>query len=116
MIRLATRCKGSTRSGTAQTPSTTPLYRTVRIVDEDPDGVGSAGRRSTAFRYDPAHQLIATTDPLGRVTSLAYDQLGRAVREIAPDPDGPFGPSGAPVMTYTYDAMNNKTVDDRCVG
>ncbi len=48
------------------------------------------------------------TDPLSRVTSYEYDNLGRQKKVIQPDPDG-AGSLTAPYSTYVWDAAGNLT-------
>lgn len=79
--------------------------RSLRTLP-DPDGAGSATAPETTYRYDAAGQLLSVTDPLGRVTSYTYDNMGRQKTVTLPDPDGiaPAGPLAAPVTTYVYNA------------
>ncbi|MGV9309878.1 RHS repeat-associated core domain-containing protein [Nonomuraea sp. NPDC003727] len=49
---------------------------------------GTAITPTTTNAYDPAGQLIRTTDPRGYVTTFEYDQLGRQVRITDPAPEG----------------------------
>ncbi len=83
------------------------LYRLTRLLETDPDGTGPLGQPVTEYSYDIASQLIATTDPLSRISTNDYDNLGRVVRMTQPDPDG-VGPLAAPEMSYVYDLMNNQ--------
>ena len=52
--------------------------------------------------YNEANQVISQTDELGRTTTYEYDDRGRVVREVYPDPDGD-GPQESPEMLYEYD-------------
>ncbi len=68
------------------------------------------------YLYDAAGQLWQTTDPLGRVTTYQYDDLGRLVQQINPNPadgSGPADPSGGSdggsYVVYTYDKVGNRT-------
>ncbi|WP_162794652.1 RHS repeat-associated core domain-containing protein [Nonomuraea lactucae] len=49
---------------------------------------GSAITPAITHAYDPAGQLIRTTDPRGNTSSFDYDQLGRRVRITDPAPEG----------------------------
>ncbi|MEU7900279.1 RHS repeat-associated core domain-containing protein [Nonomuraea sp. NPDC049152] len=49
---------------------------------------GTAVTPTTTNSYDPAGQLIGTTDPRGYATTFEYDQLGRQVRVTDPAPQG----------------------------
>ncbi|WP_336210134.1 polymorphic toxin-type HINT domain-containing protein [Nonomuraea sp. LPB2021202275-12-8] len=49
---------------------------------------GTAVTPTTSHAYDPAGQLISTTDPRGFTTTFEYDKLGRQVRVTDPAPDG----------------------------
>ncbi len=82
--------------------------RMVRLISPDPDGPeGIDPNPVTSFVYDAADQLLDTIDPLGRIMSYEYDDLGRVIRETYADPDGD-GPLAAPVMTYVFDAIGNE--------
>jgi YD repeat-containing protein len=48
------------------------------------------------------------TDPLGDVTTYAYDNLYRRVSTTQPDPDA-GGALSAPVTSFSYDAAGNMT-------
>ena len=50
--------------------------------------------------------MTSVTDPLSRVTSYAYDKLGRVSTVTPPDPDG-VGTAVPATMTYTYDSIGN---------
>ncbi len=83
------------------------LHRLIMTTEPDADGLPATDDSPiTTFEYDDADQLLGVTDPLGRVTRYEYDDLGRVVREIYPDPDK-AGPDTSPVMTYVYDLMDN---------
>ncbi|EMI42894.1 protein containing Coagulation factor 5/8 type [Rhodopirellula sp. SWK7] len=58
------------------------------------------------YEYNDFNDLIAVTDPLGRVTTYEYDNWGRITKETLPDPDG-AGPLPAPSTQTTYDASGN---------
>ncbi|MCG8586758.1 MAG: DUF3836 domain-containing protein, partial [Pirellulales bacterium] len=49
-----------------------------------------------------AGEVISHTDELGRTTTYEYDDRGRVIREVYPDPDG-AGSEKPPIMTYEYD-------------
>jgi YD repeat-containing protein len=63
--------------------------------------------------YDAAGQVVQTTDALGHVTVLKYDNTGRPIEATLPDPDfvpgGTNGPLLSPVYKTTYDAAANVT-------
>jgi RHS repeat-associated protein len=52
--------------------------------------------------YDSASRVVATIDELGRRTDIAYDNLGRKIRELGPDAG-----QGRPVTQYGYDLAGN---------
>lgn len=82
-------------------------HRLVHVIAPDPDGAdGPASEPITRFVRDAADQLLQTIDPLCRVMSYQYDDLGRSIRETYADPDGD-GPLAAPIMTYRFDAIGN---------
>ena len=60
--------------------------------------------RITTLAYDTAGNLLSTTDPAGNVTSLAYDANGLVTSTTLPDPDG-AGPLVAPVLSIAYDVL-----------
>ncbi|RIK73832.1 MAG: hypothetical protein DCC67_17355, partial [Planctomycetota bacterium] len=61
---------------------------------------------STSFAYDANGNMLAETDPLGRVTSYTYDELDRVVTMTLPDPDD-GGSLPSPRTTRTYDGYGN---------
>ncbi len=82
--------------------------RMIQTVGPDPDGpLGAETNPVTSVLYDAADQLLESTDPLGRVTSFLYDDLGRVIRETYADPDGD-GPLSAPETARRYDAIGNQ--------
>jgi RHS repeat-associated protein len=68
----------------------------------------------SSMAYSAASEIVSVTDPLGRVTSYVYDNLGRIAQVTEPDPDG-GGSQTSPVTAYHYDANGNLTsmVDPR---
>ena len=76
------------------------------MTQADPDGSGPQTSPATTYVYDAASQLASTTDPLGRVTTNEYDNLGRLTKTTEPDPDG-SGPAIAAWTVFTYDAVGN---------
>lgn len=54
----------------------------------------------TTYAYDTENNLLSITDALGRVTSFAYDSLGRVTQTTFPS---------TLTETYTYDAVGNLT-------
>jgi RHS repeat-associated protein len=57
----------------------------------------------TLYDYDDARNLTSQTDPLGRVTTYAYDAMNRRTSMTLPDPDGVGGVTSS-VWSWTYDA------------
>ena len=55
----------------------------------DPDGVGSLS--APVYAYDAVGSLTTKTDPLGNVTTTAYDNLQRRTSVTQPDPEGGGG-------------------------
>ena len=68
---------------------------------------------SRQYEYDANGNLVAETDPLGRVTTYVYDELGRLTVETLPDPDDLTAQGGAngelprPQTTTSYDGYGN---------
>src|SRR5207248_2645640 len=60
----------------------------------------------TRLDYDAIGNVLAATDPLGRTTSYAYDNLDRRTVITSPDPDG-AGPQTAPATQFAYDSVGN---------
>ncbi|MEL7265517.1 MAG: RHS repeat-associated core domain-containing protein, partial [Planctomycetota bacterium] len=60
-----------------------------------------------SFTYDSDHGgLTSITDPIGRVTQLRMDNLGRPAQILSPDPDG-AGPLLPTQTQYSYDVFGN---------
>lgn len=72
------------------------LNRPIKVIAHYVDGVSSADESDTdliiATLYDAAGNVVATTDPLGRVTVTVYDALNRPTSAIRNCTDG----AGAP--------------------
>ncbi|MFT3920971.1 MAG: RHS repeat protein [Myxococcales bacterium] len=64
----------------------------------DPDGSGSLTSPVFYYTYNGNGQLVTETDPLGHVTTYAYDSRGRQTSVTSPDPDG-SGSLTAPVTS-----------------
>ena len=47
------------------------------MTEPDPDGTGPLASPVTQYAYNAASKLTGVTDPLGKVTSHGYDNLGR---------------------------------------
>lgn len=85
------------------------LYRNTATIQADPDGpTGPLTSPITTYTYDVASQPITVTDPLGRTSTNHYDDLGRVVTVIDPDPDG-TGPLAAATTHFTFDSVGNQT-------
>ncbi|MFN9374897.1 MAG: hypothetical protein ACK6D3_23675, partial [Planctomycetaceae bacterium] len=86
--------------------TTTGLGRVVATTDP-------LGRVSTAS-YDAGSQLVAVAVPLGNRTQFVYDADGRQTQVILPDPDG-TGPLLAPTRQTRYDNLGRtiQTTDER---
>lgn len=63
-----------------------------------------------AYQYDANGNVMQITDPIGRVTNLAYDALGRSMQQTLPAPQAN---AARPVIQYTYDGRDQvSTVTD----
>ena len=89
------------------------LGRKIEEILPDPDGDGPLGRPTTYYHYDANGNLDWATDALGteaedpnHTTEYIYDEAGRLIQEILPDPDGD-GPLDAPITRYFYDLNGN---------
>ena len=54
--------------------------------------------------------VLTTVDPLGKTTTLAYDERNRLISKTLPDPDG-GGALTAPVLEYEYDAVGTVVLE-----
>ncbi len=84
-------------------------HRITRITTPDPDGPGPNNPlqpTNTDYAYNAAGWLTSITEPMSRVTSFTYDNLGRTLTKTLPDPDG-AGSQTSPVYSWTYDAASN---------
>lgn len=62
------------------------------------------------YKYDANGNLTKVTDPLGRVTDLSYDSLGRPTQQTFPAPQAS---ATRPVVQYNYDGRDQlSTVTD----
>lgn len=91
---------------------TTYTYDTIsrRLTEVSPRGNAkgaTASQYTTTFVYDPASNLLSTTDPLGHTTSSTYDADGNTA--TVTDPKGH-------VTTYSYDAANQAIKTTRADG
>ena len=59
-------------------------------------------QHTTTTVYDAVGRVKSVTDPLGRQTQYVYDNLGRKIETIAPDPG-----TGSPTTLYGYDLDSN---------
>lgn len=66
-------------------------------------GASITGSRVTSFAYDKLGRLEETTDPLGSVTRLSLDKLGR----ITASTQAANTPALAATTHYTYDSRGN---------
>ncbi len=78
---------------------------TTSMTQPDPDGAGPLTAPVTSYTYDTSGNLLTETDPLGNVTTYAYDSLDRVTSETGADPDG-AGPLTAAQTTYTYNTAD----------
>ena len=65
---------------------------------------GTSDEASTTYSYDPAGQLLATSDPNGNTWHYVYDDRGRRTSQT--DPLGN-------VTTWTYDLVGNRLAEIR---
>ncbi len=105
------------------------LYRPTIVTMQDPDMSGSLTSpvwtyaynnyaqlasvtnpmsQTTTFGHDSSGRQTTETDPLGKVTTTAFDVLDRVVSVTTPDPDG-TGSLAAAVTSYTYDVYSRVT-------
>ncbi|HKP52979.1 MAG TPA: DUF6531 domain-containing protein [Chloroflexia bacterium] len=86
------------------------LNRPTTSIENYVDGVSSSGEvatdRITQYSYDAVGNLIATTDPLGRVSVTVYDGLNRPIEQISNCTDG----SGQPRTSNC--ASGHSTLND----
>lgn len=68
-------------------------------VETETDAEGNR----TAYDYDPEGNRTLVREPNGQATRFAYDELGKLVEVVQPDPG-----SGAPVTTHAYDRARNR--------
>jgi RHS repeat-associated protein len=119
--------KTDARASMDQDPAHTTSYlhdeMGRKIVEElpDPDCSGPLGNLYTWHYYDANGNLQYEVNPLGAganrpvefssspdyTTEYVYDQLGRKIQEILPDPDSGSGPQTRPTTTYAFDAGGN---------
>ena len=67
-------------------------------------------QHTTTTTYDALGNVLTVTDQLGRTTEYVYDNLGRKVEAIAPDPttgQASTTDSACPTTYYGYDANGN---------
>ncbi len=72
--------------------------------------------QTTSYEYDLAGRLILRTEPLGRITELAYDGVGNVIRETLRDDLG-NGPGAMPprVTEQEWDALNRQVTSRRAL-
>lgn len=87
--------------GTTTTASYDAANRKVAETDQ-------AGK-STQFAYDPHGKLTSVTDAEGGTVSYTYDAVYRLIAEAIDEP----GTAGDQTITYTYDAVGNRTQMNR---
>ncbi len=69
---------------------------------------GSINQEASSNVYDHTGRVVYSYDELGRVSELRYDQYGRLLETVAPDPDG-TGSQSSPITRFEYDAVGNQT-------
>jgi len=79
--------------------ASTAVYNAVGQVSRTTDIMG----RATNYDYDSSGQLRSSTGPTG-MTTYSYDNLGRMILTVEPDPDG----SGSLAAPFTANTFNNK--------
>ncbi|MGH7192091.1 MAG: hypothetical protein ACREJM_00995, partial [Candidatus Saccharimonadales bacterium] len=81
-------------------------WRGQVLTTTGPPPTQGATRPTVTDTYNADGQLTSEQDAMGHQTQLFYDDFGRLVKEILPDPDG-SGPLAAPVLLWTYDPDSN---------
>ena len=74
----------------------------LRRETQYPGWPSTAGALVATAVFDPNGNPLTTTDPLGRMTTFAYDALNRLTGVDYSDP-------GTPDVAYAYDANGNRT-------
>ena len=87
------------------------LGRKIAEISPDPDGAGPLVPLVRQFVYDAAGNLRFEIAPGGTgqadvsfTTEHVYDAIGREIRTILPDPDGPTGPLARPTSTRAFNS------------
>ncbi|MEZ6033146.1 MAG: RHS repeat-associated core domain-containing protein [Planctomycetaceae bacterium] len=68
---------------------------------------------TTVTAYDPAGNVIASTDPAGKTTTFQYDSLNRMILKTAPEVTilttavTPVTQDASPTWAWTYDALGH---------
>ncbi|MEV6636335.1 LamG-like jellyroll fold domain-containing protein [Actinoplanes sp. NPDC051470] len=74
-----------------------------RISDSSLNAAGTT-LRSTTYEYDPAGNLVASTDPYSTRTTYAYDAANQLVRQVEP-----VSATRSITTSWGYDAAGNRT-------
>lgn len=85
----------------------TPLFASLNGMGAHAQAVQNT---TYSYLYDANGNLTQVTDPLGRITSRAYDALGRSTQQTLP---APRASAARPVIQYGYDGQGQlSTVTD----
>jgi uncharacterized delta-60 repeat protein/RHS repeat-associated protein len=87
----------------------------VAVTDALGSGLGDPAHTTTTA-YNLMGNVVSVTDPLGRTTSYVYDNLGRKIEEIDPDPSTGSDDSGSPKTFWGYDANGNVAAVENPLG
>ena len=82
----------------------------LRLEQQPVDAAGV--RPATAYMYDLHDNLVKVTEPGDVTTWYRYDQLGRCIEIVQPDPDL-GGPLGHPVTHMVYDLSGSLVSETR---
>jgi RHS repeat-associated protein len=94
--------------------SNPPQSRTVtftygnKTFPEDVMAITNPNGKVTSFTYDSAGNRTSETDAVGNKTTYTYDTLGRVLTIVSPRGNAKGGKPSEYTTTYTYDAAGNK--------